>query len=65
MEFLAIKRNKISKMSVPIEEIKRKKKIKKEKEKESVLLPIHISSPGIILSVFLSPVPHLPFHLSL
>ena len=33
MEFLAIKRNKISKMSVPIEEIKRKKKNKERRRK--------------------------------
>lgn len=56
------KRNKISKMSVPIEEIKRKKKIRRKRE-ESLFSSHHISSPGIILSVFLSPVPHLPFHL--
>lgn len=41
MEFLAIKRNKISKMSVPIEEIKRKKKIKKEGEREGICFASH------------------------
>lgn len=39
MEFLAIKRNKISKMSVPIEEIKRKKN--KEGEREGICFASH------------------------
>lgn len=41
-------------MPVPIEEVKRKTLTKRKKERESLLLPIHIPFPRIILSVFRS-----------